>query len=121
MKRLFLIVPVVTLAAFVARAQQESKPAASAPEATLAGAKAPATKQVAKKAGKMKQAKAVAAVEEYQPQPSEYGRKAKCPVMGTDFTVGADTPAVKYKGKVYYFCCTGCPKKFKATPDKYAK
>jgi YHS domain-containing protein len=26
-----------------------------------------------------------------------------------------------YKGKMYYFCCTGCRDAFKETPDKYIK
>ena len=53
--------------------------------------------------------------------PEEYGKKAFCPVMGDEVTVNPKTQAVKYKGKVYYFCCGGCPKKFKQNPEKYAK
>lgn len=50
---------------------------------------------------------------------SEIGQKVKCPVMGTDITVTKDTLSVEYKGKIYYFCCGGCPEKFKENPDKY--
>lgn len=26
-----------------------------------------------------------------------------------------------YKGRRYFFCCAGCPEKFKANPAKYSK
>ena len=31
----------------------------------------------------------------------------------------ADSPKVEYKGKAYYFCCTGCDRKFERDPEKY--
>ena len=93
MKRLFLAVVVVALSAFVVRAQQEKK---SAPEWKEAVSK-----------GKMG-SRAKWVVEDYKPKASEFGKKAKCPVTGEGFTVGAETKAVKYKGKVYYFCCASC-------------
>lgn len=52
---------------------------------------------------------------------AEVGQKAICPVMGTAITVDKNTLSAEYKGKVYYFCCGGCPEEFKANPDKFAK
>jgi YHS domain-containing protein len=104
MKRLFLAVVVVASAAFIVRAQQDNKPA-----------KASETTQ----ATNVKKAKAVVA--DYTPQASEYGKKEKCPVSGEEFKVSADTKAVKYKGKTYYFCCGGCLPQFKKHPAKFAK
>ncbi|MEW6026423.1 MAG: YHS domain-containing protein [Planctomycetota bacterium] len=52
---------------------------------------------------------------------AELGQKVKCPVMGDEFTVTKFTPSLEYKGKVYYFCCGGCPEEFKANPDKFAR
>lgn len=45
-----------------------------------------------------------------------------CPVLG-DVIPSADKAAgfQDYKGKRYYFCCAGCPEKFAADPEKYAK
>ncbi|MBI4834983.1 MAG: YHS domain-containing protein [Planctomycetes bacterium] len=50
----------------------------------------------------------------------EVGKEVRCTVMGGTFKVEKDTPALEYKGKVYYFCCYNCPEKFKENPDKYA-
>ena len=118
MKRLFLAVAVVTLAVVMVRAQQDNKPA-KAPEMTMDGAKAADAKKADKSVKKAKKAKAV--VEDYTPQASEYGQKAKCPVSGEEFKVGQGTKAVKYKGKTYYFCCGGCLPQFKKHPAKFAK
>jgi len=52
---------------------------------------------------------------------AEVGQQVKCPVMGTDITVTKDTLSAEYKGKVYYFCCGGCPDEFNADPEKFAK
>ena len=52
---------------------------------------------------------------------AEVGQKVKCPVMGTELTVTKETLSAEYNGKVYYFCCGGCPDEFKADPDKFAK
>lgn len=43
----------------------------------------------------------------------------KCPVMGGD--VNPKVKTVTYKGKVYGFCCDGCPDLFKKDPEKYLK
>ncbi len=49
------------------------------------------------------------------------GTKAKCPVMGNEFTVSKETTFSKYKGKYYAFCCPGCKPQFDKTPEKYLK
>jgi Cu+-exporting ATPase len=45
-----------------------------------------------------------------------------CPVLG-DVISSKEAAAghQEYKGKTYYFCCAGCPEKFAADPEKYAK
>jgi YHS domain-containing protein len=60
-------------------------------------------------------------VEDYVPAQGEYKTVARCPVTGDKVIVSKNTPAAKYKGKIYYFCCPMCGPKFKAEPDKYAK
>jgi YHS domain-containing protein len=52
---------------------------------------------------------------------AEVGQKAICPVMDSEVIITKDTLSAEYKGKVYYFCCAGCPDEFKANPDKFAK
>ncbi len=49
------------------------------------------------------------------------GTKAKCLVMGQEFTVGKTTASSTYKGKTYVFCCPGCKPKFEKNPEKYLK
>jgi len=49
----------------------------------------------------------------------EIGKDAVCPVTGEKFKVDAETEAVSYKGKVYYFCCPACNKPFTRDPEKY--
>ena len=49
------------------------------------------------------------------------GTKAKCPVMGNEFTVSKDTKSSVYKGKHYVFCCPGCKPTFDKNPKKYIK
>jgi len=111
MKRLFLVLAALASAALAAHAQQGGPAAAAAPQTTTDGAKAaPSVKKNRK-----------AAVTDYKPRASEYGKKAKCPVEGEEFTVGEGTKAVKYKGKVYYFCCGDCVQTFKKNPAKFAK
>jgi YHS domain-containing protein len=51
----------------------------------------------------------------------EIGKKAVCPVMGESLTVTKDTDVAEYRGKTYFFCCSMCPPKFKAAPEKYVK
>lgn len=45
----------------------------------------------------------------------------ECPVMGTKFPAGKAYGKTEYNGKMYYFCCAGCPGEFKKNPEKYAK
>ena len=52
---------------------------------------------------------------------AEVGKSAVCPVMGTAITITKDTLSAEYNGKIYYFCCSGCPEEFKTNPDKFAK
>jgi YHS domain-containing protein len=42
-----------------------------------------------------------------------------CPVQGEK--VNPKVKTVKYNGKEYGFCCTGCDEKFRTDPAKYAK
>lgn len=43
-----------------------------------------------------------------------------CPVTGEVIKSAKDAAGFEdYKGKRYYFCCSMCPPKFKADPDKY--
>ena len=43
-----------------------------------------------------------------------------CPVTGEVIKSVKDAAGFQdYKGKRYYFCCSMCPPKFKADPDKY--
>jgi YHS domain-containing protein len=51
--------------------------------------------------------------------PEKIGQQATCPVSGDTFTVSDATPAVKYEGQVYLFCCAACPPKFLANPQQY--
>jgi YHS domain-containing protein len=51
----------------------------------------------------------------------EIGKKAVCPVMGSPVTISKSTDVAEDKGKTYFFCCGGCPSKFKADPEKYIK
>jgi YHS domain-containing protein len=52
---------------------------------------------------------------------AEVGTEAVCPVMGSKVKVTKDTLSAEYKGKVYYFCCGGCPDDFAKDPEKYIK
>lgn len=49
------------------------------------------------------------------------GDRTSCPTSGEEFVVTADSPKVEYQGKTYYFCCSGCDKKFSKDPEKYLK
>ena len=59
-------------------------------------------------------------VKDFIVDPSAYGRTITCPVMGNSFKISKDTPAAKYKGREYFFCCPSCIETFKNDPDKYA-
>ncbi|MEW6365691.1 MAG: YHS domain-containing protein [Acidobacteriota bacterium] len=49
---------------------------------------------------------------------TEEKRQTKCPVMGGDVDP-ATSIRMDYQGQRIYFCCAGCPSKFKADPEKY--
>jgi YHS domain-containing protein len=53
------------------------------------------------------------------PGEAKVGDKSLCPVSGEEFTIDANSPKYEYKGKTYYFCCSGCDKKFQKEPEKY--
>ncbi len=50
---------------------------------------------------------------------AQVGDTTKCPVSGEEFVVEATSPKVEHEGKTYYFCCSGCQKKFQSDPAKY--
>ena len=47
------------------------------------------------------------------------GVKAVDPVCGMAVDPSSAKGKAEYKGKTYYFCCTGCEAKFKGDPEKY--
>jgi YHS domain-containing protein len=53
------------------------------------------------------------------PGDAKPGDKTTCPVSGEEFVVEASSPKVEHDGKTYYFCCSGCDKKFQANPAKF--
>jgi YHS domain-containing protein len=44
-----------------------------------------------------------------------------CPVTNTKITPATAYDKTVYKGKTYYFCCSGCKPEFLKNPDKYIK
>ena len=56
-----------------------------------------------------------------KPGEAKPGDKSTCTVTGEEIDVTADSPHSEHDGKTYYFCCTGCKKKFDADPSKYTK
>ena len=60
-------------------------------------------------------------VEDYIPAENQYNTVTRCLVTNEKVTVNKDTKAVKYKDKIYYFCCPACIASFKADPEKYAE
>lgn len=42
-----------------------------------------------------------------------------CPLLGDE--VAKNSPKVRYKGKIWGFCCPGCDEKFMADPAKYSQ
>jgi YHS domain-containing protein len=55
------------------------------------------------------------------PGEAKVGDTATCPVSGEEFVVEATSPKLEHDGKTYFFCCSGCKKKFEAEPGKFAK
>jgi YHS domain-containing protein len=52
---------------------------------------------------------------------AKVGDKTACPISGEEFVITDQSPKVAYEGKTYYFCCSGCDKKFQENPQKYLK
>jgi Cu+-exporting ATPase len=44
---------------------------------------------------------------------------AKDPICGMNVDENKTAVTAEYKGKTYYFCCTGCKEKFEKEPQKY--
>ena len=68
-----------------------------------------------------KPAKTAAATSEIPVAYKNSEGKLLCPVMNT--VIESEKDAVDfadYNGKRYFFCCGGCPQKFRADPAKYA-
>ncbi len=53
------------------------------------------------------------------PGEANVGDTTKCPVSGEEFVVEATSPKVEHEGKTYFFCCSGCKKKFESDPAKF--
>lgn len=57
-----------------------------------------------------------------KPKPKD--KEIKCAVQGWPISIAQatkDKMFADYKGRRYFFCCSGCPEEFKANPVKYAK
>ncbi len=52
-------------------------------------------------------------------KPQDAGNKI-CPVTGEKIDEKAKV-TYEYQGKIYNFCCAGCPDEFKKDPQKYIK
>lgn len=99
---LLLAAPLLAGAAYAEKGHEghsHAKPGAAKAAAAKPGKEAPAPRKVTAE---------------------EIGKEAVCPVTGDKFKVAEDTISMSYKGKVYYFCCAGCDKKFAGNPEKYA-
>lgn len=49
----------------------------------------------------------------------ELGEKAVCPICGMEITVSTRTPALEYRGQIYYFCTEDEKAQFMKTPQKF--
>ncbi len=62
-------------------------------------------------------------LEKFKKDPAKYAQKDEemvtCPVMGTKIKKSDAADSYVYKGKTYYFCCSGCKPKFVENPEKY--
>jgi YHS domain-containing protein len=50
-------------------------------------------------------------------------KEIKCAVQGWKISIAQATKDhmfADYKGRRYFFCCSGCPEEFKANPAKFA-
>ena len=62
--------------------------------------------------------KAVEAAKDVVADAAVAGDQKKCPIMGNPISKSL---YVDHEGKRVYFCCGGCPARFKADPEKYIK
>lgn len=83
-------------------------PSSAPPSQTTAAPSAPASAAAQAKAAEVK-----------APGEAKVGDRTTCPTSGEEFTVTAASPKFEYKGKTYYFCCSGCDRKFASDPEKY--
>ena len=49
----------------------------------------------------------------------ELGKKIVCPICGMEITVSTQTPALEYKGQIYYFCTEDEKAQFMKTPEEF--
>jgi len=49
----------------------------------------------------------------------ELGVKTVCPICGMEITISAQTPALEYKGQIYYFCTEDEKDQFMKDPEKF--
>lgn len=49
----------------------------------------------------------------------ELGKKFICPICGMEITVSTQTPALEYKGQIYYFCTEDEKAQFMKTPEEF--
>lgn len=55
------------------------------------------------------------------PGEATIGDRTTCPTSGEEFVVSGDSPKYEYRGKTYYFCCSGCDATFAKDPEKFLK
>jgi YHS domain-containing protein len=78
---------------------------------------ADACEQHRQEAGKVQES--ASAVQGQLVKAVEVGNKI-CPVMGGVIAEGTNIK-YEYKGRIYSFCCAGCPATFQSDPEKYSK
>ncbi len=55
------------------------------------------------------------------PGEAKMGDQTSCPVTKESFKVTDASPHAEYKGKTYYFCCSGCNEDFNKNPQRYVR
>jgi xanthine dehydrogenase accessory factor len=59
------------------------------------------------------------ALERNESPPAEPPREAIDPVCGMTVAIAGARHSAEVKGRMYYFCCSGCRTKFLADPARY--
>jgi YHS domain-containing protein len=108
MKRSVPVILGAALALTACGGGSASAPPPETPAAPAEGGAAPTTEAPKEAAGPMK-----------APGEAQPGDTTTCPISGEEFVVEASSPSVEHEGKTYYFCCSGCKKKFESDPAKY--